>query len=43
MKTKLVKALVATTLIVASAGALAANMGCCGDLACCLQMLACCF
>jgi hypothetical protein len=42
MKLKLIKIAAALSLLGASAAALAANT-CCGDLECCLQMLACCF
>jgi hypothetical protein len=42
MKSTLLKIGAALGLLSGSAAALAAN-GCCGDLACCLHMLACCF
>jgi hypothetical protein len=42
MKSKLIKISAAGALLLASAGAFAASMDCCGDLACCLKMLACC-
>ena len=41
MKSILIKT-AALAAALASAGAYAANMDCCGDLACCLKMLACC-
>jgi hypothetical protein len=45
MKSKIIKITGATALLLASAGAFAANFSCCGgDLACCIQnALACCF
>jgi hypothetical protein len=42
MKSTLIKLASASALLLASAGAFAASMDCCGDLACCLKMLACC-
>jgi hypothetical protein len=42
LKTKLLKLTAACALVTASAAAFAAG-GCCGDLMCCLQSLACCF
>lgn len=42
MKSTLLKTIAVVGLMSASAVALAAN-SCCSDLACCLQMLACCF
>lgn len=42
MKSKIVKLTAVVSLLGASAAAWAAG-SCCGDLECCLQMLACCF
>lgn len=42
MKSKIAKLAVAAGLLTTSAFALAANAGCCGDLICCIRMLACC-
>ena len=42
MKSKLIKATVAFTLLAGSAAAYAAANGCCGSVECCLKMLACC-
>lgn len=42
MKSKFFKLSAVVSLLVVSAVAFAAN-GCCGDLQCCLEMLACCF
>ncbi len=43
MKSKLIiKSTAAIGLLLGSAAAFAAN-GCCGDVACCLQSLICCF
>lgn len=42
MKSKLIKAASAAALLLASVGAYASTLDCCGDLACCLKMLACC-
>ncbi len=42
MKSIIIKTAAVTAALLASAGAYAANMDCCGDLACCLKMLACC-
>ena len=41
MKPTIVKVIAAVSLLSASTVALAS--GCCGDLQCCLQMLACCW
>lgn len=44
MKSTITKSFIAVTLLLSSAAAFAANIDCCGDLACCLnKMLACCF
>ncbi|WP_267878131.1 hypothetical protein [Duganella aceris] len=42
MKSILFKSAAIAATLLASAGAYAASMDCCGDLACCLKMLACC-
>lgn len=42
MSARFFKLAAVISLVTASTAALAAN-GCCGDLACCLQHLACCF
>ena len=42
MKSMLIKTAAVAAAVLASAGAYAATMDCCGDLACCLKMLACC-
>lgn len=42
MRSKFIKLTVAATLLTSSAVALAANTGCCGDIVCCIKMLACC-
>jgi hypothetical protein len=42
MKSMILKTTAVVATVLASAGAYAANMDCCGDLACCLKMLACC-
>jgi hypothetical protein len=44
MKSILLKSAAVTAILLVSAGAYAANMDCCGDIACCLKMLtaACC-
>jgi hypothetical protein len=42
MKSIIIKTSTVTAILLASVGAYAANMDCCGDLACCLKMLACC-
>lgn len=42
MKSKLIKFVVAAGLLASSAVALAAQAGCCGDVICCIKMLACC-
>ncbi len=43
MKSTYLKIAGGVVLLVASAGAMASNFACCGDLECCLRMLACCF
>lgn len=42
MKSKLIKIGTVVGLLSASAAAFAAQ-GCCGDIACCIQQLLCCF
>lgn len=42
MKSKFVKLFAAAALLATSAVAFASS-GCCGDLECCMRMLACCF
>lgn len=42
MKSIFIKTAAVAAAVLASAGAYATNMGCCGDVACCLKMLACC-
>ncbi|RZT10432.1 hypothetical protein SAMN05216319_1110 [Duganella sp. CF402] len=42
MKSKVTKFVVAVGLLTSSAWALAASAGCCGDVICCIKMLACC-
>ena len=42
MKSMIIKTAAVAAAVLASAGAYAANMDCCGDLTCCLKMLACC-
>lgn len=43
MKSIILKASAVTAILLASAGAYASSMDCCGGLACCVKMLACCF
>jgi hypothetical protein len=42
MKSKTTKFAVAAALLLSSAVAFAANADCCGDVLCCIKMLACC-
>ncbi|WP_268878626.1 hypothetical protein [Rugamonas aquatica] len=43
MKSIIIKATAVTAILLASAGAYASTMDCCGGLECCVKMLACCF
>ena len=43
MKSIIIKASAVTAILLASAGAYASTMDCCGGLECCVKMLACCF
>lgn len=42
MTSTIIKSAVAIGLLTSSAIAFAANAGCCGDVICCIKMLACC-
>lgn len=42
MKSTTIKLALAAGLLFSSAAVFAANAGCCGDLACCMKMLAAC-